>query len=199
MGCRWRLADCLLLWDSLCNQRLRTASRASCQLTGPLGCVCSGCPPPQPATQPALQPQLTRASLTPEVPEPQHWGWRDRGGSLLQRDAGGLQTRSLPPELHPLRGTPLALAWASSSVNQAQGWGVPGARVRKGRAARLCVTEVQPRWLRRPGVGAGSARGRTAPRAGRQSGAAAAAAGGWQRGRVRAGRRRRLEYLRMGQ
>ena len=174
-----------------------SATRGSEQPAGPLAnsqalpavyAVASCCPTL--ATRPALNPRLTRASLTLEGREPQSWGWQDQGGSLLQRDAGGLQTRPLPPELHPLRVTPLALARASS---QTQGWGAPGARVSK----------VRPRWLRRLGVGAGSARARTA-RAGwegavrRVAAAAVAAAGGWQRGRARAGRRRRLGYLRSG-
>ena len=111
-GCCW---DAGGAWQTACSFGTLSVTRGSEQQAGPpansqaLPCVCSGCPL---ATQPALQPRLTRASLTPEAPEPQHWGWRDQGGSLLQRNAGGLQTRSLPPELHLLRGIPLALAWA---------------------------------------------------------------------------------------
>ena len=119
-------------------------------------------PPPfyPPAPGPA-PPRLTRASLTLEGREPQSWGWQDQGGSLLQRDAGGLQTRPLPPELHPLRVTPLALARASSQLFLSS-WLSPisycilrrnlTAELSSGTSADVFILDEQSCWVRNSGL-----------------------------------------------
>lgn len=192
-GCRWCPADCLLLWDTVCNQRLRTASRASCQFTGPPSRVCGG---------------FQVGSPLAHQGRPNSGGLRAPalGMAGSKRESAPAECRwaadpSPAPRTAPAQGHPAGLGLGFLVCEPGPGMGRPWSQGEEGVGCPAVCQQGAAGSLRRPGVGAGSARGRTAPAGGagaaRRVAAAAAAAGRWQRGRVR-GRRRRLGYLRTG-